>query len=84
MRVLGVSFDTVEQNSAFAEKFGFPYPLLCDVERTVGVAYGAADSPADAYPRRVTYVIGADGRVEQALETRDPAGQAEALLALLR
>ena len=84
MRVFGISFDTVEQNRAFAEKFGFPYPLLCDVDRAVGVAYGAADSPADAYPRRITYVIGADGKVAQAIETKDPAGQADALLAGLR
>jgi len=27
--VLGVSFDTVEENAKFAEKFGFEFPLLC-------------------------------------------------------
>jgi peroxiredoxin len=38
---------------------------------------------ADAFPRRYTYVIGADGRIEQAIDTRDPSGQAAALLPTL-
>jgi peroxiredoxin len=32
----------------------------------------------------VTYLIGADGRIEQAIETKDPAGQAAAVLELVR
>ena len=39
LQVLGISFDTVEENRAFAEKFDFPFRLLCDVERSVGMAY---------------------------------------------
>lgn len=83
MAVLGISFDGPEANRAFAEKHGFDYPLLCDTRREVGLAYGACDSASDAYPRRVTYVIGADGRIEQALATTDPKGQASELLASL-
>lgn len=58
-----MSFDTPAENRAFAEKFGFGYPLLCDVDRTMGVAYGAADSAAAATARRVGVVVGPDGRV---------------------
>ena len=29
--ILGVSLDNETDNKAFAEKFNFPYPLLCDV-----------------------------------------------------
>jgi len=58
-----VSFDTPAENRAFAEKFGFGYPLLCDVDRTMGVAYGAADSPAAASARRIGVVVGPDGRI---------------------
>ena len=35
------------------------------------------------YPRRITYVIGGDGRIEQAIETKDPAGQAKQVLGTL-
>ncbi len=32
-KILGASFDTPEENKAFAEKFDFPFPLLCDTKR---------------------------------------------------
>ena len=81
MTVLGVSFDSVDENRAFAEKFSFPYPLLCDTTRAMGVAYGAADNAAANYPARITYVIGTDGKIEQAIDTKDPAAQAAEILA---
>jgi peroxiredoxin Q/BCP len=65
-QVLGVSFDTVEENAAFAKKFDFPFPLLCDTDRAIGRAYGAAQSSKDEFARRIAYVIGEDGRVIEA------------------
>lgn len=81
--MLGISFDEPAANKAFAEKFGYTFPLLSDPDRKVGLAYGAAESASDAYARRHTFVIGADGRIEQAIETKDPGGQAAELLAKL-
>ena len=49
----------------------------------MALAYGACETATDAYARRLTYVIGPDGRVEQAIETKDPGGQATALLETL-
>jgi peroxiredoxin Q/BCP len=84
VQALGISVDTVEANRAFAEKFGLEYPLLCDVGRSVALAYRAVDSLSDPYARRFTYVIGADGRIEQAIDTRDPGAQAAELVAAFR
>jgi len=78
--VLGISFDTQAENKAFADKFDYDFPLLCDTERTVGIAYQAAEHPKDKYAKRYTYVIGADGKIEQAIDTKDPAGQATELI----
>ncbi len=78
--ILGVSFDTVAENNAFADKFSFPFRLLSDPERKMGLAYGACEKATDQYARRLTYVIGPDGKIEQAIETKDPAGQAAQLL----
>jgi peroxiredoxin Q/BCP len=78
--VLGISFDTQAENKAFAEKFGYDFPLLCDTERAVGLAYKAAENAKEKYAKRYTYVIGADGKIEQAIDTKDPAGQAAELL----
>ncbi len=82
--MLGASFDDAATNRAFAEKHGYAFPLLCDTTHALGLAYGACDRREDAWPRRITYVIGRDGRIEQAIETRDAKGQAEALLPSLR
>lgn len=46
----------------------------------MGLAYLAAESPKDKYAKRLTYVIGPDGKIEQAIDTKDPGGQAQALL----
>ncbi|MBK7645414.1 MAG: peroxiredoxin [Planctomycetes bacterium] len=77
---LGISLDTVAENKAFADKFKLDYALLCDVEHAVALAYMAIEHVKDKYAKRYTYVIGADGRIEQAIDTKDPAGQAAELL----
>jgi thioredoxin-dependent peroxiredoxin len=61
-----VSFDTPDENAKFAEKFSFPFPLLSDADRKIGLAYGACQSPKDEYARRIAYVIDEDGRIAQA------------------
>jgi len=53
----------VEKNAAFAAKFGFPFLLLCDVNRAIGMAYGACDSPKARFAKRITYVVGPDRRI---------------------
>ena len=61
-----MSFDSQEDNAKFAEKFEFPFPLLSDTDRKIGLAYGACDSPKDEYARRIAYVIDENGRIAQA------------------
>ena len=50
----------------FAKKFEYPFPLLCDTRRDIGMAYGACDSPAAGLASRITYVIGPDGKIREA------------------
>jgi peroxiredoxin Q/BCP len=68
-----VSFDPPEANKRFAEKFKFPFPLLCDTKREIGLAYGAADSPTAEYAKRIAYVIDEEGKIAQAHPKVDPA-----------
>ena len=81
--VLGISRDSVEENRAFAEKFGFPFPLLCDVDGEVSLAYGAIGDASEMYPNRITYVVGPDGTIVQAHDTVDPKTHPQTLLASL-
>src|SRR5262245_39151027 len=81
--ILGVSFDTVAENLAFAKKFQYPFPLLCDTERALGLAYGACDTKEAEYARRITYVIGGDGRIKQAHPKVSAGSHPQELLATL-
>jgi thioredoxin-dependent peroxiredoxin len=71
--ILGVSFDTAAENAAFAEKFDYPFPLLCDTKREIGLAYGACDAPDAETARRISYWIGPDGRIRRAYGSVAPA-----------
>ena len=64
--VLGVSFDSADENMAFAKKFGFPFPLLCDTERQIGMAYGACEAKDAANAKRIGYMIDPSGKVKKA------------------
>ena len=63
--ILGASFDTPADNAAFAQKFHYNFPLLCDTERSLGMAYGACDDPKAGTARRISYLIGPDGRIKK-------------------
>ena len=71
------------ENAAFAQKFHFPYPLLCDTARAIGMAYGACDSPTDRTARRISYVIGPDGMIEHAFPKVDAKTHPAEVLKLL-
>ena len=79
--ILGVSFDTEEENAAFAKKFDFPYPLLCDTTRAMGLAYGACDDAGAKHASRISYLIGTDGGIRKAYGEVDPASHPQQVLA---
>ena len=45
MEIVGISFDKPEENRGFAEQNGFPFRLLCDVDRSVGALYETVRAP---------------------------------------
>jgi len=69
--VFGVSLDNEKDNKAFAEKFSFSYPLLCDVNKDIALAYHAIKSADDQYAARISYVIGEDGKILESIESVD-------------
>jgi thioredoxin-dependent peroxiredoxin len=83
VQVLGVSFDTVADNYSFAEKFQYNFPLLCDTERKLGIAYGAAEDAQARTAKRISYLIGKDGRIKKAWEKVDAASHPAQVLAEL-
>jgi len=82
--ILGASFDDVGANRAFAEKFQFPFKLLCDTDKAIGQAYGALDPAQPGYAKRISYLIGPDRRVVKAYPSVKPAAHPEEVLADLK
>ena len=71
IQVFGVSLDNEKDNKAFAEKFSFTYPLLCDVNKDIALAYHAIKSADDQHAARISYVIGEDGKILESIESVD-------------
>ena len=81
--VLGASFDTPEDNKAFAEKNSFPFPLLSDADRIVGKEYETVRHPSEQspeYAKRRTYVIDPQGVIRKAYRVRNIPGHPQELL----
>jgi peroxiredoxin Q/BCP len=76
-----VSFDTPAANKKFAEKHNFNFPLLCDTDRKMGIAYGATARGETGGAKRIGVVIGPDGRIKEWLPKVDPASYPAQVLA---
>lgn len=91
--MLGISFDSVEDQKKFAVAEGFPYALLSDSDKTVGKAYDAERVEGEKYfeagiPRRISYLIDPEGKIHKTYDVEgdklDLGGHAEAVLADIR
>ena len=80
---MGISFDTPQENKAFAEKFNFPFLLLSDESRSIGLAYGAAETENQEYAARISILIGPESRVLRVFDTVDVATHAVHVLEAL-
>jgi thioredoxin-dependent peroxiredoxin len=84
---MAISFDRPEENRAFAQKFGFPYRMLSDVDRTIGERYETKRHPQEKNqrrPKRRTYLIDPEGLIRKAYRVGDVATHPDEVLADLR
>ena len=86
--VLGVSRDSVASHKRFEEKYGLPFPLLSDPERTVIEAYDVWHEKKMAGKVsmgvvRSTYLINAEGVIEKALGAVKVANNPQDMLEML-
>jgi thioredoxin-dependent peroxiredoxin len=81
IQVLGISFNDVEQNADFAEKYEFTFPLLCDTDRTVGLAYGACADLKSRNASRISFLIDEDGKIERVYDSVNPRDHPAQVLA---
>lgn len=82
--VLGASFDSVEENRAFAEAQEFPFSLLSDQDHSVGASYQVERRPGHRYrdfPERFSYLIDPAGVIRRSYDVADVAGHADDVIA---
>jgi len=65
--IFGISPDGIESHQKFAKEHDVPFPLLSDKGKQVAKAYGALGMMG-LMNKRITFVIGMDGRVNRIVE----------------
>ena len=63
MLIAGVSNDEPPANSKFAAECGLRFPLICDTNLAISVAYGAAANDAAASASRIAVLVDRAGNV---------------------
>ncbi len=81
IRIVGVSFDPVERNAAFARKFDFKFPLLSDVDRKIALAYGACAEVKAHHAERISFLIDEHGKIARVYDNVDPRDHPAKVLA---
>jgi peroxiredoxin Q/BCP len=83
--LLGVSPDTAKSHAGFKAKHALPFPLLVEEDKTICRAYGVWKEKS-MYGRkfmgveRSTFVIGADGKLLDAIRKVSVTGHAQSML----
>ncbi len=73
--VVGVSVDSVTTQKQFAEKCHATFHLVADTDKAIARAYDVLGFLG--FPRRVTFLIGPDGRVEETISAMMPSSHVE-------
>jgi peroxiredoxin Q/BCP len=79
--ILGVSVQDEASHRAFREKYRLSFDLVADPERRIASAFRAVAFHGLA--KRVTYVIGPDGRILAAYRRLDPKSHSREALRVL-
>ncbi|MFZ1023064.1 MAG: peroxiredoxin [Thermoplasmata archaeon] len=61
VEVVGVSVDTLPEQSRFSEECRLPFPLISDADKRIALSYGVLG--AFGYAKRVTFYLDEEGRV---------------------
>ena len=79
--MLGITFSPTEDLRTWRDEVGLTGEVLCDADRAVAMAYGAAESADQERPTRVSVLVGPDGLVVNAYAVSDAEAHPAAALA---
>jgi peroxiredoxin Q/BCP len=77
IEVFGVSVDSQESHRKFAEKYSLPFPLVPDNSKEIAKKYGVLGM---ASAKRVTFIVGKDGKIAFIFPKVNPKNHAEEVL----
>lgn len=61
--LLGITFSETADLKTWRDEVGLTADLLCDADRSVAMAYGAAESADQERATRISVLVGPDGKV---------------------
>jgi peroxiredoxin Q/BCP len=70
--VVGVSFDSVDSHKSFIFKYDLNFPLIADTNGKIADAYGARMGPDKKMARRISFLIGLDGKIAHVTDSPNP------------
>jgi peroxiredoxin Q/BCP len=80
-RVIGASFDGVDDLARFRDRYGLGFDLLSDPDHDTGRAFGVAGPDGRAeHPSRTAFLVDPAGTVVRVYEVSDPEFFAESVL----
>jgi peroxiredoxin Q/BCP len=85
LRVLGVSPDSTQSHAKFGKKYGLPFTLLSDPDKTLASAYGVWGKKQNYGKEymgiiRSSFLVGADGTIKKAYRGVRVDGHVDAVL----
>jgi len=83
VEVVGVSTDSRKSHKEFAFKNNLPFPLLADKYGDIADAYGASVGGVYKIDRRVSFLIGLNGRILRVTNSPDPVAHLKEMAAVI-
>lgn len=80
--VIGVSTDGQESHKEFADKYGLPFALVSDTDGRLAKSFGVGVTMG--FTKRVTFVIGPDGKIAATYNDVDVESHAQQVLEVIR
>ncbi|MEM4772347.1 MAG: peroxiredoxin, partial [Thermoplasmatales archaeon] len=77
IEVFGISVDSENSHKKFSEKYKLPFPLVSDKSKEIASKYGVLGGSS---AKRVTFIIGKDGKVLFKFPKVNPKGHAKEIL----
>lgn len=77
---MGITFSASEDLKAWRDEVGLAADLLSDGDRSVALAYGAAESSDQERPKRISILVGPDSKILKLYDVTEAEAHPAAVL----